>query len=179
MGIEAKDFCLDLDLLAYSGIIFSPEQRASLQTSLIMLKEQYKFKSIYLWGKILGIADDYFIIQGRQKNELKGRQFLYRLFYFIEILLFFKNLFVLNFSKDCINWNMLTPPNAEAKQLTAMCQGRFMGDPSHDFEITRYNITNEDTEEENIEEYKVIKIKFIKIFNYKHSISYSYAKKNG
>jgi radial spoke head protein 9 len=78
MGIESKDFSLDIDLLAYSGIVFSPEQRASLQTSLILLKDQYKFKTIHFWGKILGVNDDYFIIQGRQKNELKDRQFLYR-----------------------------------------------------------------------------------------------------
>lgn len=78
MGIEAKDFILDLDLLAFSGIAFSPEQRASLQTSLIILKEQYKFKTIHFWGKILGINDDYFIVQGRQKDELRHRQFLYR-----------------------------------------------------------------------------------------------------
>lgn len=78
MGIEAKDFSLDLDLLAYSGIVFSPEQRASLQTALVILREQYKFKTVHLWGKILGISDDYFIIQGRQKDELKDRQFLYR-----------------------------------------------------------------------------------------------------
>ncbi len=78
MGIEAKDFGLDLDLLAYSGIVFSPEQRASLQTSFVILKDQYKFKTIHFWGKIIGITDDYFIVQGRQKNELKDRQFLYR-----------------------------------------------------------------------------------------------------
>jgi hypothetical protein len=78
MGIEAKDFSLDLDLLAYSGIVFSPEQRASLQTSFVILKDQYKFKTIHFWGKIIGITDDYFIVQGRQKNELKDRQFLYR-----------------------------------------------------------------------------------------------------
>lgn len=62
----------------------------------------------------------------------------------------------MNLSKDCINWNMLISANDEAKELTEMCQGRFTGDPTHDFEITKYNITNEDTEEENIEEYKVI-----------------------
>jgi len=134
MGIEAKDFTLDLDLLAYSGIVFSPEQRASLQTSLIILKEQYKFKTVHLWGKILGISEDYFIIQGRQKDELKDRQFLY--------------------SKDCINWNMLTPASDEAKELTELCQGRFTGDPSHEFEVSKYNIINEDTDEENIDEYK-------------------------
>lgn len=78
MGIEGKDFSLDLDLLAYSGAVLSPEQRTSLQTALVILKEQYKFQTIHFWGKILGINDDYFIIQGRQKNELGDRQFLYR-----------------------------------------------------------------------------------------------------
>jgi len=50
---------------------------------------------------------------------------------------------------------MLTPPSDEAKELAQMCQGRFSGDPSHDFEVTKYTITHENTEEENIEEYKV------------------------
>lgn len=51
---------------------------------------------------------------------------------------------------------MLTPANHEAKALTKLCQGRFIGDPAHEFEVTKYNITNENTDEENIEEYKVI-----------------------
>lgn len=79
MGIEAKDFGLDIDLLAYSGIVFSPEQRIALQNSFVIIKEQYKFRTVHFWGKILGISDDYFIVQGRQKNELDERQFLYRL----------------------------------------------------------------------------------------------------
>ncbi|CAF4601342.1 unnamed protein product, partial [Rotaria magnacalcarata] len=49
---------------------------------------------------------------------------------------------------------MLTPPGDEAKELTPQCQGRFTGDPSHDFDVTKYTVSNEDTEEENIEEYK-------------------------
>lgn len=51
---------------------------------------------------------------------------------------------------------MLTPASDEAKELTQLCQGRFTGDPAHEFEVTKYNISNEDTEEENIEEYKVM-----------------------
>lgn len=136
MGIEAKDVSLDLDLLAYSGIVFSPEQRAALQTALVIQKEQYQFKTIHLWGKILGIKEDYFILQGRKKNELIDRQFLY--------------------SHDCINWLVLTAPSDEAKESTEICSGRFTGDPSHNFEVTKYHITNEDTEEENVEEEKVL-----------------------
>jgi hypothetical protein len=51
---------------------------------------------------------------------------------------------------------MLAPASDESREFAQMCLGRFTGDPSHDFEVTKYNITNEDTEEENIEEYKVI-----------------------
>jgi radial spoke head protein 9 len=50
---------------------------------------------------------------------------------------------------------MLTPANNETREFAQMCQGRFTGDPSHDFEVTKYSTTNEDTEEENIEEFKV------------------------
>lgn len=97
MGIEGKDFSLDLDLLAFSGIVFSPEQRASLQTSLVILKDQYRFKTIHLWGKILGVSDDYYIIQGRQKDELRDRQFLYR--YLIEVLFFLSSLYCVSLFK--------------------------------------------------------------------------------
>ena len=61
----------------------------------------------------------------------------------------------LSCSTDCINWNMLTPPSDEAKELTQTCQGRCTGDPSNEFEVTQYQVTNEDTEEENVEEQKV------------------------
>jgi hypothetical protein len=56
---------------------------------------------------------------------------------------------------------MLTPASDDAKELAQLCQGRFTGDPSHEFEVSKYTITSEDTEEENIEEYKVIKIDLI------------------
>lgn len=51
---------------------------------------------------------------------------------------------------------MLTPASDTAQELTAICQGRFTGDPSHEFQVTRYHITDEDTESENVEAYKVI-----------------------
>lgn len=86
MVIEAKNLNLDLDLLAYSGIVLTSEQRVSLETSFLILKEQYKFQTIYFWGKILGATDDYYIIQGRHNNELKDRQFLHRYIFIFQIL---------------------------------------------------------------------------------------------
>ena len=74
---------------------------------------------------------------------------------------------------------MLTPPSDDAKELAEFCQGRFTGDPSHEHEVTRYNITNEDTEDENVEEYKVKPINLIDMFYLKPIYSLNYVKKNG
>jgi radial spoke head protein 9 len=78
MGIDANQLLLDVENLAYSGIVLSVEQRAALQTSLSIAREQYKFERIYLWGKILGTREDYFIAVGTGKNEIQQRTFLYR-----------------------------------------------------------------------------------------------------
>ena len=177
MGIESKDFNLDVDLLAYSGIVLSAEQRTTLQTSMTLLKDQYKFRTIHFWGKILGVNDDYFIVQGRQKMNSKIDNFSTGNFILRHRICQCQSSFFLisNLSKDCINWNMLSPPNDEAREFAQMCQGRFTGDPSHDFEVTTFNTTNEDTAEENIEEFKVNpSIKTYSSF----SFSLYYARKN-
>lgn len=50
---------------------------------------------------------------------------------------------------------MLTPASREAKELTRLCQGRFTGEPSHEIEVTKYFLLNEETEDEMMEEQKV------------------------
>ncbi len=71
---------------------------------------------------------------------------------------------------------MLTPANNETREFAQMCQGRFTGDPSHDFEVTKYSTTNEDTEEENIEEFKVNILK--NSMKFESFFSLYYVKKN-
>jgi radial spoke head protein 9 len=78
MGLDSNTLLLDIEHLAYHGIVLTPEQRAALQTSLAIACDQYKFKKIYFWGKILGTRDDYFIAKGVGKNEIKERTILYR-----------------------------------------------------------------------------------------------------
>lgn len=78
MGIDSNKLLLDIENLAYSGIILSVEQKACLQTSLAIAKDQYKFNRIYFWGKILGTKEDYYIANGVGKNEMRQRTFLYR-----------------------------------------------------------------------------------------------------
>lgn len=68
----------NLDYLGSSGIVLSVEQKASLQTSLVILKKEHKFCRVKFWGIIKGIQNDYFIVQGVGKDELKDRKALYR-----------------------------------------------------------------------------------------------------
>ncbi len=68
-----------LEYLGSSGAILSVEQKASLQSSLITLKRDNKFRRIKLWGIIKGIQQNYFIVHGVGKNELEDRKVLYRL----------------------------------------------------------------------------------------------------
>lgn len=82
------------DFVGSSGVILSPEQKASLQTSLCILQSNNKFSKVYFWGKILGVKDDYFIAQGIQKDEMEERRTFYR-FVAIYSLLLYINLWTL------------------------------------------------------------------------------------
>ncbi len=76
--MESESLHLDIDYVASSGVILSVEQKAALQSSLVILKSQQKFEKIQFWGKILGVRMDYFIVQGVGKDHLKDRRTLYR-----------------------------------------------------------------------------------------------------
>uniref|UniRef100_H2Z829 Radial spoke head protein 9 homolog n=1 Tax=Ciona savignyi TaxID=51511 RepID=H2Z829_CIOSA len=129
--MDANGLHLNIDHVAGSGVILSPEQKSALQTSLIILKTHYKFNNVVLWGKMLGIKDDYFIAQGSGKDELKDRKSLYSL--------------------NCVEWHLLPPATSEMKNKASMVRGRLMGDPSYEYEHTdvrRVRDGDEYTEEE-------------------------------
>ena len=69
---------MNIDYVGSSGIILSTEQKAALQSSLVILKSNYKFRVVKFCGKIFGVKSDYFIVQGVGKDELKERKTLYR-----------------------------------------------------------------------------------------------------
>lgn len=69
---------MNVDYVGSSGVILSTEQKAALMSSLVILKNNYKFARVLFWGKILGVKNDYFIAQGVGKDELKERKTLYR-----------------------------------------------------------------------------------------------------
>lgn len=76
--MDSETLYSNLDYLGSSGVVLSVEQKASLQSSLVTLRKDHKFKRVKLWGTIHGIQKEYFIVQGVGRNELLDRKALYR-----------------------------------------------------------------------------------------------------
>ncbi|XP_055981946.1 radial spoke head protein 9 homolog [Sorex fumeus] len=114
--MDAESLLLSLELASGSGQGLSPDRRASLLTSLQLVKRDYRYDRVLFWGRILGIVADYYIAQGLSADQLAPRKTLYSL--------------------NCMEWSLLPPATEEMAQQTAMVKGRFMGDPSHEYEHT-------------------------------------------
>lgn len=130
---------LDVDYVASSGVVLSVEQKAALQSSLTILKAQQKFRKIQFWGKIFGVRGDYFIVQGVGEDELKDRKTLYSL--------------------DCIKWGLLQLPNEETRHKCLLLKGRFIGDPSHEYEYIEKKPEVDEMDQEDDENANLILIK--------------------
>jgi len=142
--LSQEAFLESIDSVGCSGIVLSPEQRAALQSSLVMLQEHNKFQRIYLWGRICGVTDDYFIAYGSGKNEFgKDKKYFYVKTREEKELL--------------MRWKLLNAPTDEARQKMKSISGRFTGDPSHDYEYTETVKVQQG--EETIEEEHTVTLK--------------------
>jgi len=128
--MDSRELHLNIDYVGSSGVILSPEQKACLQNSLCILQNNMKFNKLYFWGKIMGVKDDYFIVQGTGNDELGDKKILY--------------------SKDCVNWGLLPPATDTSKQQAKLVKGRFTGDPAFEFEHIEIVGSGDDTQEETI-----------------------------
>ncbi|XP_060947271.1 radial spoke head protein 9 homolog isoform X3 [Limanda limanda] len=129
--MDSQSLYFSLELVAGSGDTLNVEQRAALQTSLVILQKNYKFQRVLLWGKVLGLKADYFIAQGRGEDEMKDR----------------KNLYSLN----CVDWFLLPPATGPLiDQVSSAAKGRFTGDPSHVYENREMRRRGEGDEEEEV-----------------------------
>eukprot|EP00795_Rhopilema_esculentum_P002716 gene2716-929_t len=137
--MDAEALHLEVDYVASSGVILSVEQKAALQSSLIILKTQQQLLKIQFWGKILGTKTDYFIVQGVGNDELKERKTLY--------------------STDCIKWAQLQLPEEETKRRCLLIKGRFTGDPSHEYEYVERSTEADDGEQDEEENTNMVLIK--------------------
>ncbi|XP_051974970.1 radial spoke head protein 9 homolog [Xyrauchen texanus] len=137
LEMDSDTLHYSLDLVAGNGLILSCEQRAALQTSLIILKRNYMFSRVLFWGKILGVKCDYFIAQGVGEDEMNNKKSLYSL--------------------NCMDWHLL-PPATESMiaDVALAAQGRFTGDLSHEYEHTETRTQGEG--DEAIEEEVTVKV---------------------
>lgn len=76
--MDADSLLLSLELASGSGQGLSPDRRASLLTSLLLVKRDYRYSRVLFWGRILGLVADYYIAQGLSEDQLAPRKTLYR-----------------------------------------------------------------------------------------------------
>lgn len=76
--MDADSLLLSLELASGSGQGLSPDRRASLLTSLLLVKRDYRYSRVLFWGRILGLVADYYIAQGLDADQLAPRKTLYR-----------------------------------------------------------------------------------------------------
>nr|XP_046228846.1 radial spoke head protein 9 homolog [Scatophagus argus] len=113
--MDSNSLYYSLELVAGSGHTLSVEQRAALQTSLVILKKNYKFHRVLFWGKIWGLKEDYFIAQGRGEDELQDKKNFY--------------------SFNCMDWFLLPPAtDSMIEDMSKAAKARFTGDPSYVYE---------------------------------------------
>jgi len=135
--MDSRELHLNIDYVGSSGTILSPEQKACLQNSLCILQNNMKFNKLYFWGKVLGVKDDYFIVQGIGNDELGEKKILY--------------------SKDCVNWGLLPPATEASKTQAKLVKGRFTGDPSFEFEHVEVKKVGEGDDVQEEEETIMVK----------------------
>ncbi|XP_069344267.1 radial spoke head protein 9 homolog isoform X3 [Eulemur rufifrons] len=121
--MDAEGLLLSLELASGSGQGLGPDRRASLLTSLMLVKRDYRYDRVLFWGRILGLVSDYYIAQGLSEDQLAPRKTLYSL--------------------NCMEWSLLPPATEEMVVQTSVVKGRFMGDPSHEYEHTELQKVNE------------------------------------
>ena len=65
-----------VDTFNLAGFTLNTEEQAILRNSLIIKKDQEHFQNISLWGKLLGVQQDYFIA-GAFNDDLFKRKYFY------------------------------------------------------------------------------------------------------
>lgn len=73
--MDLQALSVGLDQVAPSGLSLSVERRVALQTSLLLLKNAEKFQRVTFWGKIAGVAADYYIAQGQGSDPFVRKSF--------------------------------------------------------------------------------------------------------
>lgn len=65
----------NMGLLSSSGVTLSQPHKSGIQSSLPLLKKNYKFSAVYFWGKIMGMTGDYLIAMGIEDSYTVKKMF--------------------------------------------------------------------------------------------------------
>lgn len=76
--MDCSDFSEFISYVSPSGIILNQEEKAALQSSLVILRNEQKALRVKFWGKIIGVRDNYYIAQAIGKDELTDKKSFYR-----------------------------------------------------------------------------------------------------
>ncbi|KAM9316911.1 radial spoke head protein 9 homolog [Gastrophryne carolinensis] len=111
-----------LEQVSGSGLGLSREEGAALRTSLVLLQRNLRLRGPPIfWGKILGLRADYFLCRSPAQEEGDGERLHgQRTFY----------------SLNAMDWLLLAPASEAAMTEAGLIRGRFIGDPSHEYEVT-------------------------------------------
>ncbi|KAJ3306678.1 Radial spoke head protein 9 [Kappamyces sp. JEL0829] len=104
------------DTFNLAGFTLNAEERATLRNSLIIKQDEEKLSNITLWGKLLGIQQDYFIAQGFQTDLFKRKYF---------------------YTLDNTTWFELPSVTPSALASVEKIQGRLLGDPAAEHDVPK------------------------------------------
>ncbi len=76
--MDASDFHEYIGYISSFGVILSPEEKAALQSSLVILRNEQKSQRVRFWGKIHGVKENYYVAQCIGKDELSDKKTFYR-----------------------------------------------------------------------------------------------------
>ncbi|KAJ3069565.1 Radial spoke head protein 9 [Quaeritorhiza haematococci] len=106
----------DLSYYSLAGFVLNQEERAALQTSLLLKRDEEKFSNIALWGKIFGIQKDYYIAQAW--NDDSNDSFFERKYFYCV---------------DLVTWLQLPAITPEELERIKKIHGRFYGEPAYEY----------------------------------------------
>lgn len=113
--MDCRNLEQHVSFFASSGNVLSSETLAQISNSLTIAKHNNKFEKVLFWGKIMGVKEDYIIVQGISgKDELNEKTTLYSL--------------------NGNDWHLLSTPELKTQEDAMQIRGRFMGDPMHEYE---------------------------------------------
>ena len=66
---------INLGAISSSGVTLALPHSTGMQSSLPLLKKNYKFSKVCFWGKLMGITGDYLIAMGIEESYTKAKFF--------------------------------------------------------------------------------------------------------